>query len=70
VALREVERLITAQGMKPYRKLEKASGFKVLSAIPVKQFERAAKDEALADAERKRLQNFLRKRWPLVSARA
>lgn len=69
VALREVERLITAQGMKAFQKLEKARGFKVLSAIPIERFQRAAKEAALSAAERERLQNFLRKRWPSVSVR-
>jgi hypothetical protein len=60
-----VERLIAAGQNKPYRRLEARHGFKILSAIPAPQI-RSASTGDLPEEDRRRLQNFLERRWPQI----
>ena len=64
-----VERLIAACQNKPYRRLEARHEFKILAAIPVPQIRQAISGD-LPEEDRRRLQNFLERRWPQVEGRS
>jgi hypothetical protein len=61
-----VERLIGASQIKPYRRLEVTHGFRVLSAVRIQEMETAATSASLPEEDRNRLVQFLTKRWPGV----
>lgn len=64
-----IERLIAASQNKPYRRLEEEHGFKILSSVPVEEIQKAGRKKSLSESDRKRLQNFLRVRWPRITGR-
>jgi len=65
-----IERLIAASQNKPYQRLEKQHGFKVLSAVPLQHIQEAVRNKSLPEDDRNRLYNFQSIRWPQVQKRA
>ena len=61
-----VERLIAAGQLKPYRRLEAEHGLNILSAVPIQEIAAAAAHAGLSEEDRKRLQHFVAERWKRV----
>lgn len=64
-----IERLIAASQNKPYQRLEEQHGFKILSAVPVRQIQEAVRNDSLPPEHRNRLHNFQNVRWPQIEKR-
>lgn len=63
-----IERLVTVSQIKPYRRLEKEHGFKILSAVPLREIGEVVRNEFLPGDDLNRLHKFLTVRWPQVES--
>jgi len=66
LALQECERIIRSRSAKAIQRLQQEQGFDLLSAIPVAAMEAETENPAQETANRERLRNFLKKRWPSI----
>ena len=61
-----IERLVSAHHLKPYRRLETSLGFNLLDAIPIEEMKAARESNAMPEEQKQRLGRFLNQRWPQV----
>lgn len=61
-----IERLIYAHSLKPYRHLEEKYDFKILDVIPIERIREAASATAPPLEDHAKLVSFLERRWPQV----
>jgi hypothetical protein len=67
LVLWNIERLIAASQTKAYRRLEREHNFRLLSAVPLAEIQRASASGAMPEEDRNRLRQFLSVRWPQVT---
>jgi hypothetical protein len=65
-----IERLISAHALKPYRRLEEKHQFSILSGVPIEQLREASQTSELPSESREKLVHFLERRWAQVIAGA